>query len=80
MEQLSDEEIGKMLSRAEQAEDALRSVESILWMAHRYAEAGGGSGPEMEDFRHVMRTLEKYHKASGSRRNYASHLAAGCTD
>ncbi len=45
--------------RIQSLEDALASVESILWMAERYAEGGSSRGVEMEDFNRVKSILEQ---------------------
>jgi hypothetical protein len=37
---------------------ALRAASSILWMAEKYAEAGGSRGPEMRDYTEAAETVE----------------------
>lgn len=49
--------IGWRDKRIQSLEDALASVESILWMAERYAEGGGFHGVEMHDLNRVKDIL-----------------------
>lgn len=43
----------------EVAWDALRQAQSILWMAERYADAGGSGGPEMRDYGPAAATVQQ---------------------
>ncbi len=44
--------------RAEEMERKLIAAKSVLWMARRYAEAGGTQGPEMQTVRAALIALD----------------------
>lgn len=41
-----------------QIERQLSAAKSVLWMAEKYAEAGGSNGPEMREYKAVMKVLD----------------------
>lgn len=43
---------------------ALKAADSILWMAEKYAEAGGSGGQEMQDFNKANEIIQKALKCS----------------
>lgn len=42
---------------ARQLERELNAAKSLLWMAEKYAEAGGSNGPEMREYRAAMEII-----------------------
>jgi hypothetical protein len=62
-------EVRSSRSLLREAMEALEKSYAILWMAEKYAEAGGQSGPEMRGFREaaepIRATLAKLREAVG---------------
>ena len=50
--------LAEAAERMEDLIEKLSNAESILWMAEKYAEAGGSGGPEMREFNDAMKVIE----------------------
>lgn len=65
----------ELLDEVERLRKALVAAKSVLWMAERYADAGGSAGPEMRDFCAVKDALA----ALGEGCDHASfNMETGC--
>jgi hypothetical protein len=61
--------IDSLIAERNAALKALRTADSILWMAERYADSGGSNGPEMRDYKEVQAQVDAVLKGV----NHESH-------